>query len=156
MGTAAWKGIAGAVALAACTLAHGATPEARTTYKATMKQANADYTAARAHCRTLQGTPRSVCIAEAKGALRKAEADAVATLQDTERARADARRTAAKADYLVDKAKCGDRSGDARKTCIKDARARQSDAMSDAVKTERAPTAAAAAKAPAIPRTRTP
>ena len=156
MGKAAWRGLAGVFALAACTASHGAAPEARAEYKATMKQANADYSAARAHCRTLSGNPRSVCIAEAKGGLRKAEADAAARLSDTERARADARRTAAKADYLVDKAKCGDRSGDARKACIKDARARQSDAMADATKSERAPTAAAAAKAPAIPRTKTP
>ena len=156
MGQAAWKGIAGVLALAACTLAHGATPEARAEYKATMKKANADYAAARAHCRTLSGNPRTVCIAEAKGTLRKAEGDAAATLHDTERARADARRTAAKADYLVDKAKCGDRSGDARKTCIREARARQSDAVAQATKAEQASAAAASAKAPAIPRTRTP
>jgi hypothetical protein len=156
MGKGAWRGIAGALALAACTLAHGETPEARAAYKATMKTANADYNAARAHCRTLSRNPRTVCIAEAKAALRKAEADAAATLHDTERARADARVTGAKADYQVDKAKCGDRKGDERKACIKEARARQSEAMSESVKQERAPTAAAAAKAPAIPHTKTP
>jgi len=156
MTRAAWRGVVGAAALALCTLAQGAAPEARATYKATMKQANADYTAARAHCRTLKGHERSVCIAEAKGTLRKAEGDATAALNDTERARSDARVTAAKADYLVDKAKCGDRSGDARKACIKEARARQAEATAEAVKAERAPTAAASAKAPAIPRTKTP
>ena len=124
---AALQGIAAALALAISTLANGATPEARGAYKTTMKKATAEYNAARAHCRTLAGTPRSVCIAEAKGTLRKAEADAAARLKDTERARADARRTGAKADYLVEKAKCADRSGDARKTCIREARARQSD-----------------------------
>jgi hypothetical protein len=56
----------------------------------------------------------------------------------------------------VDKAKCGDRAGDARKDCLKEARARQSTAITEAVKVERAPAAAASAKAPAIPRTKTP
>lgn len=154
--TKTWRGIAGATALAICTLAHGATPDARTTYKATMKQANADYAGARQHCRTLKGHERSVCIAEAKATLRKAEAGATATLNDTERARSDARKTAVKADYQVDKARCGDRSGDARKECLREARGRQSSAMTEAVKAERAPAAAASAKAPAIPRTKTP
>jgi len=156
MTRAAWRAVVGAAALAICTLAQGSTPEARATYKATMKQANGDYNAARAHCRTLAGNERSVCIAEAKGKLRKAEADAAATLKDTERARSDARKTTAKADYQVDKARCGDRSGDARKDCLKEARTRQSAAITEAVKAERAPTAAASAKAPAIPRTKTP
>jgi len=156
MTRAAWRAIVGAAALAICTLAQGAAPEARATYKATMKRANADYSAAREHCRALTGHERSVCIAEAKGTLRKAEADASARLNDTDRSRSDARKTAAKADYQVDKAKCGDRAGAARKSCITEARRRQSSAMAEAVKAERAPAAAASAKAPAIPRTKTP
>ncbi|HSV21256.1 MAG TPA: hypothetical protein VLR71_22795 [Casimicrobiaceae bacterium] len=142
------------VMLAVCAGAQGATPQARAAYKASMKQANADYTAARAQCRTQSGHPRTVCIAEAKATLRKAEAEAQSTLRATERARADARLTGAKADYQVDKAKCSDRSGEERRTCLKEARARQSESMSGAVKDERTPNLAI--KAPAVPHSKTP
>ena len=155
MRAAGWAVVTGAVALAIGAGAHGATPEARADYKATMKQATADYNAARSHCRTLSGHPRSVCIAEAKATLRKAEANAEAAYRDSARARLDAELNGARADYSVDKAKCGDRSGAARKSCIAAARARQSETITRAVKTSKAaaqsktPTPAAPARAPA-------
>ena len=154
MRRAGWRALWGMLALAICVSAHGATPEARAAFKATMKQANADYTAARAHCRAQSGHERSVCIAEAKASLRKAEADAQASLRDSERARSDARVAGAKADYQVDRAKCANRIGDERRACLRDARARQQETMSGAVKDERAPNLAV--KPPAVPHTRTP
>lgn len=154
MRPAGWAVVTGAIALAIGAGAYGATPQARADYKATMKQATADYNAARAHCRTLSGHPRSVCIAEAKATLKKAEANAEAVYRDSARARLDAELNGARADYSVDKAKCGDRSGAARKSCIAEARARQSETITRAVKTNKAaqakaPTPAAPAKAPA-------
>jgi hyperosmotically inducible periplasmic protein len=155
MRRARWTALVGMVALLAlCAGAQAATPQARAAFRATMKQANADYAAARMHCRTQPGHARTVCIAEAKATLRKAEADAQSTLRATERARADARVTGAKADYQVDKAKCGDRSGEERRTCLREARGRQSQAMSGAVTDERTPNLAI--KPPAVPHSKTP
>ena len=149
MRPAGWAVVTGAIALAIGAGAYGATPQARADYKATMKQATADYNAARAHCRTLSGHPRSVCIAEAKATLKKAEANAEAVYRDSARARLDAELNGARADYSVDKAKCGDRSGAARKSCIAEARARQSETITRAVKTNKAAAAQARSPTPA-------
>ena len=127
--------VAGAAALALGAGAQAATREASANYKATMKQVNADYSAARAKCRTLSGHAKSVCIAEAKAALRKADAEALATYRDTDRARMEARKASVIADYTVDKAKCGDRTGEARKACLAEARERQSAAVKQGVQT---------------------
>ena len=143
-----WTAAAGAIALAVATVdAVAATADGRATFKAAQKQATADYNAARAHCRTLSGHPRSVCIAEAKSNLKKAEADAEAAYRDTAHARLDAHIASAHADYAVAKAKCNAQSGDARKACIKEARARQSEAITRAIQADRAPTAEARAPA---------
>jgi hypothetical protein len=133
MNTARIAGLLGGALLVACGAAVAATSQAE--YRAALRSGAAHYNAARAHCRTLAGQEKRVCIAEAKGGLERADAEAEAAYRDTSRARLDAQVAIARADYNVAKVKCNERSGAARKACIEEARARRSDAVVHAMRT---------------------
>jgi len=102
-------------------------------HRAALRNAAATYNAARAHCRTLSGQDKRVCIAEAKAALNRANAQAEATYRDTPRARVDAHVAEANADYAVARARCDAHSGAARRACIKAAKAEQTEAITKAM-----------------------
>jgi len=110
------------------------TPMTRTAYRAALDRASSDYNRKRAGCRSLKGSERTVCVAEAKAESTKAQAAAEAAFRNTPRARMDARVTSANADYAVAKARCNDRSGSERRACLKTAKDRQSQAITAAMR----------------------
>ena len=85
----------------------------------------------------MSGNPKDVCIAEAKAAEKKAKANAEAPYKNTDTARRNARIAAAKADYDVAKAKCGDKTGNDKDVCIKEAKAAETKAIADAKATQK-------------------
>ena len=90
-------------------------------YKATVKQADADYKAAKEACKPRQGNEKDVCMKEAKATHVKVTADAKAK-RKAGVAMADARDDKMDANYKVAKEKCDAMSGDAKDACIRDAK----------------------------------
>jgi len=124
------------IAFAVPTLALGAAMSS-TDYSAAKNRAAADYKSAKARCDGMSGNPKDVSVAEAKAAEKKAKAEAEAQYKNTDKARRDARINAAEADYDVAKAKCGARTGNDKDVCIKEAKAAEVKAKTDAKATEK-------------------
>ena len=109
-----------------------ATPEAKALYHSAKDAAKAQYEQARAHCDALAGNPKDVCVAEAKAARVRAEADATAQYKNTLRAYTKARQDIAEADYAVDHSRCEALTGNDKDVCIKQAKATRTAALADA------------------------
>ena len=124
------------IGLAVPTLALGAAMSS-SEYSAAKDSANAAYKSARAQCDSMSGNAKDVCIAEAKGNLKKAKADAEARYKNTDKARRDAKIDAAEADYDVAKAKCDAKTGNDKDVCIKEAKAMETKAKADAKANEK-------------------
>jgi hypothetical protein len=92
-------------------------------YDQTVRQAKADYKAARAKCNDLGGNQKDVCIKEAKAAEESAMADAKAAKKSTG-ANAEANADKRQAEFEVAKEKCDAMSGNAKDTCEKEAEAK--------------------------------
>ena len=103
-----------------------------TSYKSLTDQAAATYKEAKAVCDAQSGNAKKVCTEEAKVARAKAESDAVAQHRNTPRELAKVRKDVANAEYELAKAKCGDRTGADKTSCMTDAKARQRAALADA------------------------
>lgn len=101
-------------------------------YKAAVKQAQADYKAARETCKSMKGNAEDVCVAEAKAAEKKAKAQAEADHKGDVKSHQQARIVAAEADYDVAKAKCDAKKGNEKDVCIKEAKAAETRAKADA------------------------
>lgn len=119
------------------TASHAATAEQKATYKAAKETADADYKVNHAKCKALSGNAKDVCSAEAKAARTKTKAEAEAAYKDTDKARAHARKEVADADYDVAKAKCGDKAGNDKDVCVKEAKSAKVAAVSDATATKK-------------------
>ncbi len=100
-----------------------ATTDRKNEYKAAIAHADADYAAAKEGCRAREGNDRDVCMKQAKADHVRATADAKARLKSKD-ATAEAREDTMDAQYKVAKEKCDAFSGDARDSCIKDAKLR--------------------------------
>src|SRR5215467_572194 len=124
------------IGLAVPTLALGAAMTS-SEYSAAKDSANAAYKSARAQCDSMSGNAKDVCVAEAKGNLKKAKADAEARYKNTDKARRDAKSDAAEADYDVAKAKCEGKTGNDKDVCIKEAKAIETKAKADAKANEK-------------------
>jgi hypothetical protein len=92
-------------------------------YEATVSQADADYKAAIANCKGMQGNDKDVCEQQAKANREKVKADAKASRKSTD-AVADARDDKLEADYKVAKEKCDALSGSAKDACVSNAKLR--------------------------------
>lgn len=90
---------------------------AKTDYKATVEQADAQYKAAKTHCKTLSGNERDVCMKQAKADYKSAKADAKAQRKDSV-AHAEAREDKMDARYAAEKEKCDTLSGAAKDDCV--------------------------------------
>ncbi|WP_259170137.1 hypothetical protein [Comamonas sp. BIGb0152] len=102
----------------------------------------AQYHTAMAHCQRLQGHPKDICEADAKGQLRVARAERDAKLLGDADHHYQVRVARADADYRVANERCNDMRGDAVMVCKKDAQAAHSKALQDAhVKRVEAPPA---------------
>jgi hypothetical protein len=121
-----------AVALPSPVVAAPATPEAKALFQNAKTDAAARYKAARARCDPMAGNPKDVCIAEAKAARVRAEADATAQYRNTLRAYTKARIDIANADFALDRARCGALAGNEHDVCVERARASRTAALADA------------------------
>ena len=120
-------------------------PTEKTRYKSWMAKAEAHYKVAKERCDDKAGNDKDVCMKEAKAEFVHAKADAKVKMKTTEAAAAehdtttdahmkahekaaDVQHDAAKdkrdADYAVAKEKCGTYSGNAKDTCINQAKAK--------------------------------
>ena len=97
--------------------------QSKAEYKAAVDKAEADYKAAKAHCKELKGNDKDVCMKEAKAAEKKAKADAKAN-KTSEKASAGAGADKREAEYKVAKEKCDAMSGNAKDTCVAEAKAK--------------------------------
>lgn len=102
----------------------------------------AQYSTAMAHCQTLQGNDKQVCVEDAKGSQRVAQAERDAKLLGDADHNYQVRIARADADYRVAKERCNEMRGDAVGICKIDAQAAYLKAQQDAqVKRVEAPPA---------------
>lgn len=118
--------------------ASAADTQSKAVYNSTNEKAAADYKQARAQCDSITGNPKDVCVAQAKAARVQTEANATAAYKGTPAARASARDDIANANYDVESAKCGSQTGTQKDVCIKQAKANQVAAKSDATADKKA------------------
>jgi hypothetical protein len=107
----------------ASTSAAAKTNEEKSAYQATKNAASADYKAARSACNSFKGNPKGACIEEARAKQTRTKAQAEATYKNTLKARINARKAIAAADYALAKTRCESQAGNARSVCIKQAKA---------------------------------
>ena len=123
--------IAAALALA---LSTGAMAQnmSKEDYQAGKEKIVAEYKSAKAACDASSGNAKDVCVAAAKGKEKVAKAELDAAYKPSTKTSHTVTVAKAEADYATAKAKCGDQTGDAKKTCIKDAKAAETLAKTDA------------------------
>lgn len=114
-----------------------------TATRSAVNKAAADYKAAKAQCDTMRGNAKTICVDEAKAARAHAEADAVAQdTSTTQRARTKAMVSAADADYALARARCNDKTGNDKTSCVNDAKSSHGTALADARSSRQAETTA--------------
>ncbi|ABM93990.1 MAG: hypothetical protein AB7O64_07370 [Methylibium sp.] len=86
-------------------------------------KADTAYEVAKERCDDLAGNAKDVCVQEAKAAHTKARADAK-LVSATGKAQMEARDEKREANYKVEAEKCDALAGDAKSTCVADAKAR--------------------------------
>jgi hypothetical protein len=106
--------------------------EAKETYTAAKKHADAEYKTSRAKCDSLKGNDKDVCVEEAKAKREKAKAEAKFHYKHTLGALTSARKKSAEADYDVAEEKCDALKGNDKDVCMKEAKANKVAAKADA------------------------
>jgi hypothetical protein len=109
-------------------------------YTQALKDANAQYKAAKEACTSLSGNAKDICAAEATGNQKAAKAQAEAAYKHTPKAREHARIAYAEANYKVAIEKCDDLAGNPKDVCVKEAKSAlvkdKADAKVDRVATD--------------------
>ena len=118
---AIWVGALCVFALGTARVADPAATDRNNEYKVAIAHAYADYKAAKEACESRQGNDRDVCLQQAKADHVKATAEAKARLK-SKKAMAEARDDTVDAQYKVAEEKCDALSGDAKDSCIKEAK----------------------------------
>ena len=123
--------LAAAVSLAFSTgaIAQGMT---KTEYKNAKEVITTEFKSARLGCVPMSGNAKDICMAEATGKQKVAMAELDSRRAPGAKRTYDLGIARASADYSVAKEKCDDMTGDAKKTCVTDAKAVQAKARSDA------------------------
>src|SRR5512144_996746 len=104
----------------------------RDAYKAEKDKIEAQYKVDKDHCSGMSGNAKDVCQKEAKGKEKVAKADLEASYENTDKARSDALKAKADAQYDVAKEKCDDLSGNQKDVCVKEAKAAHTKMTGDA------------------------
>jgi hypothetical protein len=106
-------------------------------YSAAMEQIKADYKTAKAACDKLAGNAKDICVEEAKG--KEKVADAQLKYQRSGKPEDATKVALAKADatYEVAKERCDDLKGNDKDVCLKDAKAAETRARTDAKAAEK-------------------
>ena len=101
-------------------------------YRAATQKAAAEYKTATAKCGSMNGNDKDVCMAEAKLARTRTEADALAQYNTSAAGKTKARNNLADAEYDLAKAKCGAKSGADKDDCMNNAKSVHTAAVADA------------------------
>jgi len=109
------------------------------TYRNLTQKAESEYRAATAKCDAKSGNDKDVCMAEARLARTRTEADALSKYNNTAAGRARARTNLADAEYDLAKARCDAKSGADKDSCMDNAKSVHTAALADAkaARTER-------------------
>ncbi len=103
------------------------------TMRSAQTKAAADYKTAKAQCDAMKGNAKTVCIDEARATRAHAESDAIASdTKSSARDRNKARVAAADADYALARARCNDKTGTDKSSCMNDAKSSHTTALADA------------------------
>lgn len=101
-------------------------------YKAGKNKIAVDYKVAAANCASWSGNPYDICVAEAQGGRKSAEAELNAAYKPSRENRHQVLVAKAEAVYAVARERCDDRAGNAKDVCVKEAKAVQTTAKADA------------------------
>jgi osmotically-inducible protein OsmY len=102
------------------------------TYRNLTQKAETAYRAAAAKCDAKSGNDKDVCMAEARLARTRTEADALSKYHNTAAGRARARTNVADAEYDLAKARCDAKSGADKDSCMDNAKSVHTAALADA------------------------
>ena len=116
-------GLAGSAAAQTYAATSKVTPMSKDAYTQAKTNADAQYKIEKDACSTLSGNAKDICVAEAKGKVNVAKADAETAYQNTAKHRQNSRLARAQASYDVAKEKCDDFAGNAKDVCVKEAKA---------------------------------
>ncbi len=101
-------------------------------YKAGKDKISAEYKSAKTACGSMSGNAKDICVVEAKGKEKVAKAELQASYKPSNKTRHAVTIARAEADYAVAKEKCDDQAGNAKKTCVKEAKAAETHAKAGA------------------------
>ena len=101
-------------------------------YKASNDEITAKYKSDKAACTAMKDNAKDICIEEAKGREKVANAELEANYKPTDKSRNNVRIAKADAAYAVAKEKCDDAAGNAKDVCLKEAKAARVAAKADA------------------------
>ena len=119
-------------AAAAWVLAGHAVAQTQTEYNAQKDSISSQYKAAKASCNNFNTNAKDICMAEARGAEKIARAEAESAYNPSGRNTENLAMAKAEATYETAIEKCDDLRGNAKDVCVKDAKAAQVKAKSDA------------------------
>jgi len=114
------------------------------TYRNLTQKAESEYRAAAAKCDARSGNDKDICMADARLARTRTEADALSKYNNTAAGRARTRTNVADAEYDLAKAKCDAKSGADKDSCMDNAKSVHTAALADA-KADRAGTTSSGA-----------
>lgn len=118
--------------LASCAWATNAMAMTKEEFSAQKDRIEADYKAAKEKCDTLKANAKDICVSEAKGTEKVAKAELDAQYKPSPRAEARVIEAKADAAYDLAKEKCDDLAGNAKDTCVKDAKSTHASAKAQA------------------------
>jgi hyperosmotically inducible periplasmic protein len=121
--------VAGASFAAAPTAALNHDPA---TYRNLTQKAESEYRAATAKCDAQSGNDKDICMAEARLARTRTEADVLSKYNNTAAGRARTRTNVADAEYALAKARCDAKSGADKDNCMDNAKSVHTAALADA------------------------
>ena len=101
-------------------------------YSSAKNQVTADYKSAKAACKSMSANAKDICMAEAKGNEKVGKADLEARYSGKEKDQNNLAVAKAEAAYAVAKEKCDDKAGNDKDVCVKEAKAAEAKAKSDA------------------------
>ena len=114
------------------------------TYRNLTQKAESEYRAAAAKCDARSGNDKDICMAEARLARTRTEADALSRYNNTAAGRARTRTNVADAEYDLAKARCDAKSGADKDSCMDNSKSVHTAALADA-KADRAATTSSGA-----------
>jgi osmotically-inducible protein OsmY len=102
------------------------------TYRNLTQKAESEYRVATAKCDAKSGNDKDICVAEARLARTRTEADALSRYNNTAASRARAHINVADAEYDLAKARCDAKSGADKDSCMDNAKSVHTAALADA------------------------